>query len=168
MTSRSIPPEAWAKAFQALVFYFSRRLGVENAQDLAQQTLLVVLQRHDFTFEKEEDFLRVCYGFAGNILRASLRKDGKRGEVSLDSIAMEREDPSAGAKRLENAIYLQDVLRVGEEQLNEREWEIIGKAAEAQLESQPYSYGADKPNAVRVALHRARKKLEELTSGREK
>jgi hypothetical protein len=160
---RQIPPEAWAQAFESLVFYFSRRLCVEDAQDLAQQTLLAVARREDYEFEKVDDFQRVCYGFAGKILQAHFQRGGKRIPVPLEPTMQEPEHHAAGAESVEDAIYLKEVLQVGLEQLSERDCLLIQEAAEAQMENRFHNYPPGEANTLRVALHRARKKLAQLT-----
>ena len=46
------------------------RLRNGEAEDLAQETLVSICAREDYSFAKEEDFLCVCYGFARRIFRA--------------------------------------------------------------------------------------------------
>ncbi|HLK63076.1 MAG TPA: hypothetical protein VKU19_06530 [Bryobacteraceae bacterium] len=166
LTSRQMSPEAWARVFDALVFYFTRRLGELNAEDLAQQTLVAVLKRVDYQFEKEEDFLRVCYGFATNILKAAYRQGGRDAHVSLEDFIPEPENRTS-ASGIENAIFLDDVLREGQRQLKKRDWELIREAAEAQLDNQPHNYPSGKENKFRVALHRARGKLAQVVRRRD-
>ena len=60
---RSIPTEKWVHAHKALVHFFTRK-GVSNPEDMAQETLMTLWSREDYQFEKEDDFLKVCYGFA--------------------------------------------------------------------------------------------------------
>src|SRR5260370_399388 len=81
---RSVPPKTWEYARQALVFYFTRRHGLSDAEDLAQETLATILSREDYHFEKEEDFLKVCYGFAGHILQTARRGAAKCAGSPLD------------------------------------------------------------------------------------
>src|SRR5579864_726204 len=81
---RSISPEAWAHARESLVFYFSRRHARSDAEDLAQETLLAVWNREDYEFEKEEDFLKVCYGFARRILLEGYRDAHRHAGSEMD------------------------------------------------------------------------------------
>ena len=83
-TCRSLSPDAWEQARQALVFYFSRRHGLANAEDLAQETLAAFWKREDFEFEREEDFLRVCYAFARRILQVAVKRVVEQAAEVLD------------------------------------------------------------------------------------
>ena len=53
------------------------RAGVTDPDDLANETLLTVWMRSDYIFERKEDFLRVCYGFADKIRRQGYRQARK-------------------------------------------------------------------------------------------
>src|SRR5579872_5616193 len=72
LNCRSIPAEKWVHAHKALMLFFSGK-GVVSPEDMAQQTLMTVWSREDYQFEKEEDFLKVCYGFARKILLEGYR-----------------------------------------------------------------------------------------------
>ena len=81
---RSIPPAAWEHAREALIFYFSRRHGLTDAEDLAQDTLATLWSRDDDEFEKNDDFLRVCYGFARLVSQKGYRQAQKHAGDELD------------------------------------------------------------------------------------
>jgi len=164
MNCRDMPPEAWARALNKLIFYFSRRHGVENAADLAQQTLLAVLQRPDFEFEKEEDFQAVCYGFANRVGLAASRRREKTATVPFDATVPDPES-FQGPEAPECAVFLDEVRKAGE-QLEERDWELIQKAAAAQIEGDAYAFAPEEANSLRVRLHRARRKLAKITGWR--
>src|ERR1035441_8258829 len=161
-TCRSMPPEVWAHAREALVFYFSRRHGMANAEDLAQETLTAVWGRQDYEFERDEDFLRVCYGFAGRISLEGYRKVQKHTGGPLDPNLCAHERQTHGLKGAEIPVFLADVCRLGRTELREKEWKLIERAATSDPRgySDPGSPGD--PNTVRVYLHRARKKLAHL------
>jgi hypothetical protein len=161
-TCRDIPAKLWKVAFQALVFYFSRRGQVSNAEDLAQRTFLAILKRDDFEFGREEDFLRVCYGFAARILKAKKREDAKSSSVPLDTalpVASNRD----GAQATEDTVFLHDVLEIGKTELTPDEWKFIEDAAEAALDNLPYNFPRAEANTLRVRLYRLRKKLAKKT-----
>src|SRR5438105_4015533 len=84
VSCRDIPPSEWEHARQALCFFFSRRLGQNNADDLAQETLLRLWSRPDFEFAKPEDFPKVCFGFAHYVCQQMCRESAKEASVSLD------------------------------------------------------------------------------------
>src|ERR1051325_7270350 len=83
--SRTIPTELWAQARQSLIYFFSRRLGMQNAEDLAHQTLLAIWIREDYEFSELEDFGKVCFGFAKNILKEGIRENlSVSGQIEID------------------------------------------------------------------------------------
>src|ERR1700743_619659 len=118
INSHSIPKELWVHARERLIFFFSRRLGIQNAEDLAQTTLLAVWGRKDFEFEKEEEFLRVCYGFARKILKEVYRDKKNQEWVELDSDLEEKISGVRGLKGAEAAAFLAEVGRLGREMLD--------------------------------------------------
>jgi hypothetical protein len=113
--------------------------------------------REDYQFEKEEHFLRVCYGFAKNILREGYRTNRKHAvEAPIDSV----ESSVRGIQGLEGdeaRIFLEEVCRRADAELEEEEWAAIQAAVDRDSEDQPVE------GKQRVRLHRARKKLAKLT-----
>jgi hypothetical protein len=168
LNSRSISPASWEHARQSLIFYFSRRHGISNAEDLAQQTLTAIWRRGDFEFEKEEDFLRVCYGFAGRISKAAVRQMRKHSGSELDPAAPEPTRRAYGLNPTEVGILVDEILKIAGTKLREKDRETIRIAAEG-VDSAMDGSGAnprtapDIGNNFRVRLFRARKKLAELT-----
>lgn len=157
--SRSISPETWAKARQRLVFYFSRRHVRSDAEDLAQETLLTIWRREDYEFEKEEDFLKICYGFADYVSKQNYRKARQQGTaISLEVDApIAAPQHHAGSQRAtESGILLTETIKVGKTRLEENEWKTIMQAALA-LDGRKPANGN-----VRVRRHRVRKKLAAL------
>jgi DNA-directed RNA polymerase specialized sigma24 family protein len=156
LNCRSIPPEKWVHARKALIYFFSRR-GSSNPEDLAHDTLVTMWSREDYQFEKEEHFLRVCYGFAKNILREGYRTNRKHAvEAPIDSV----ESSVRGIQGLEGdeaRIFLEEVCRRADAELEEEEWAAIQAAVDRDSEDQPVE------GKQRVRLHRARKKLAKLT-----
>lgn len=159
---RSISPAAWEHAHQALVFYFSRR-GLSDPEDLAQETLATLWSRDDYEFEKEEDFLRICYGFARNILQKGYREEHKHAGDELDPATPAAAHDIGGAVKTETSILLAQVCRVGASQLQEKDWDLIQQAAISDRSAIANKLNLGDANNVRVRLHRARKKLAGLT-----
>src|ERR1039458_5061855 len=108
MNSRLVPPDIWEHARQALVFYFLRRHGLSNAEDLAQETLTTILKRDDYEFEDEKDFLKVCYGFAGKISQAGRRKIARHAGDQLDPTMAAPGAKVRGLKDAELWVYLNE------------------------------------------------------------
>ncbi|MDX1984862.1 MAG: hypothetical protein SFV51_31610 [Bryobacteraceae bacterium] len=159
---RDIRPEVWEHARQSLVFYFSRRERVGNAEDLAQETLLAFWRREDFQFDKEEDFLRVCYGFANLILQHDYRRQKRRTE----SISPEQAAGHSAARRFEPAelrILLDEILRIGRSELREEDWKLIETAVSTNPSQMPEAVDSRAANRIRVRLSRARSHLMRVT-----
>jgi hypothetical protein len=156
LNCRSIPSEVWIRARERLIFFFSRRHGLENAEDLAHQTLMTVLSRDDYMFEKEEDFFKVCYGFARHILHEANRPAQKHLEVDLYDIEATTQ-PVKGLRGAEVSAFLGEVRCHAKAELLAEEW--------AQIEAVVNGDDVDhRPDAkLRVQLHRVRKKLAKLT-----
>lgn len=163
---RTASPDAWEHARQALVFYFSRRHGLAEAEDLAQDTLTAVLAREDFTFEKVEDFLRVCYGFAHRISLEARRGTSRNINTPLDFDPPASRGGTEGLRDAELRVYLREVLAVGKERLRARDWEILKRATSAEGKQIAEEFGLGDANNTRVYLHRLRKKLAGWTGWR--
>ncbi len=159
---RSISPTAWEHARKALVFYFSRRHGISDAEDLAQDTLAALWSRADYEFEKEEDFLRVCYGFAARILQSGYRKGRKRATEAIDPAAPEPAGTAFNLNPTEIGLMLEDVIRIGTTRMEGKEWDAICAAAERDGPGTGGNTARDQ-NTFRVRVHRARQKLAQLT-----
>jgi hypothetical protein len=166
LNCRSIPPEAWEHARQALVFYFSRRHGSWGAEDLAQETLTAILSREDYLFEREEDFLRVCYGFAAHVLQTARRDPEASLAGELPGGLSAAAAGMRGLKHTEVAVYLHEILQVGSKRLRDSDWKLIRNAAGK--DPGPAEKGGNRATEgkARVKLHRARRKLAELTGWR--
>jgi DNA-directed RNA polymerase specialized sigma24 family protein len=160
---RSIPATAWEHARQALVFYFSRRHGIADAEDLAQEALATLWSRDDYEFEREEDFLRVCYGFARLVSMQGYRESQKHAGDELDAAAPAATHSDGSANQTEMRILLDQVCRVGGSKLNDKDWELIQCAADSDRTTIAHTLNLGDANNVRVRLHRARKKLAQLT-----
>src|SRR5947208_4477511 len=106
LNSHSIPPELWIRARQLLIYYFTRRHGIEKAEDLAHNTLMAVWSRQDFEFKKDEDFFRVCYGFARMISLEAYRDQKKYAWTELDPAAEGQTSDARGLKGNELTTFL--------------------------------------------------------------
>jgi DNA-directed RNA polymerase specialized sigma24 family protein len=162
-TCRSIPQAVWGHAREALIFYFSRRHGITDAEDLAQETLAAVLTREDFVFAREEDFLRVCYGFASRISYAGHRQTRKHAASELDPNSGQPPSRRSALNPAEIAVLLDEVLRTGESRLSEQEWSLIKQSITEDRTAMANQFNMGDANNVRVRLHRARRKLAKLT-----
>jgi DNA-directed RNA polymerase specialized sigma24 family protein len=166
MNCRSIPHETWEHVRRSLFFYFSRRRLRNDADDLTQETLYAVWNRHDYEFEKEEDFPRICHAFARLILKSRLRAQTRLPAAELDPSMAEPQADIAGMNSSEMAVYLDQVRQMGRSRLNDREWRLIEDAMEADGASAAASQDPRKGGNLRVYLHRARKKLARISGWR--
>lgn len=162
---RSVSPKNWEHARQALVFFFTRRHGLYGAEDLAHETLAAVLSREDYQFDQEEDFLRVCYGFANHILQKARREAGENLSTPIDPAIPSRRAETRGLKDAEIRVYLDEVLRLGKDQLRDVDWNLIQQSVVLEGNRSPGCDPAE-ANNTRVKLHRARKKLAVITGWR--
>jgi hypothetical protein len=160
---RSIPPAVWEHARQALITFFSRRHQFANAEDLAQETLAVLWSRQDFEFDKEEEFLRVCYGFAGKISLAGYRTARKHDAEQLDTASRPTSGFNVGLNPVEASLLLDEVVRIAKAELRDQDWKLIENAALEERDGPARRPDPMQANRARVGLFRARRKLKELT-----
>jgi len=160
---RSISPEAWAHARESLVFYFSRRHSRADAEDLAQETLLTIWNKEDYNFEKEEDFLKICYGFARHILQESYREIRSHADAPLDPSFPAPQHEWSSQRATEARMLLEKVCEIGQSKLRGKDWQIIQQAAGADRANMAKELEMGDANNVRVRLHRARRRLAKLT-----
>lgn len=161
--SRSISPEAWAHARESLIFYFSRRHARDDAEDLAQETLLTIWSREDYEFENEEDFLKVCYGFARHISKEGYRDSQRHTGAQLEPDLPAPQHERSGSRAIEARILLEKVCEIGRSKLMERDWQVIQQAADGDRATMAHELKLGDANNARVRLHRARRKLAKLT-----
>jgi hypothetical protein len=159
---RSVSPKTWEYARQALIFYFTRRHGLSGAEDLAHETLASILSREDYQFEKEEDFLKVCYGFASHVLQAAWRESDKSGGNLSNAILAAPSRKAQGLSDTELRVFLDEVLRLGKEQLRDVDWRLIQQSIVLEGDSAGVDLDPADANKARVRLHRARRKLAKL------
>lgn len=158
------PDPARARRFEAvagdvyepLQRYLRRRASAADAADVLSESLLTVWRRLDDV--PTDDPLPWCYGVARRCLANHRRGDDRRRGLD-ERIAAHRlpdhgGDPQARIERLDPA--LDDALR----QLTLAEQEIVRLWAWEHLEPREIALVLDQtPNAVSVALSRARRKL---------
>lgn len=166
MNCRSISPETWEHVRQCLIFYFSRRHGVTEAEDLTHETLLALWHREDFEFEREEDFPRVCYAFAGRVSKAGYRATQKHAYTELDPELAMPDRAAGGLKEAELGIYVSEVLHLAQSRLGERDRALLEQSMEPAERSENGGLTAGEASNMRVYLHRARKKLARITGWR--
>lgn len=159
LNCRSIPPEKWVHAHKALVLFFTRK-GVLNPEDMAQETLVALWSREDYEFEKEDDFLRVCYGFAKNVLLEGYRTNRKHAAEELDLSVESRIQGVQGLEGSEVSVFLEEVCRRADAELQQEERAAIQAAIHRDSKDQAVD------TKQRVRLYRARKKLAKLTGWR--
>lgn len=151
---------------RSLIFYFSRRHCRTDAEDMAQETLAALWRRSDYEFDKEEDVHLVGYAFARNILRAQWRSDSRSATLELDPSLAQPIERIGGLNAAEMKIYLEEIEKLRQSQLTDRERQLIENAlnpegAPARAEKDPREAGN-----LRVFLHRSRKKLARLAGWR--
>ena len=164
--SRSIPEALWIRARRLLVFYFAHR-GMVNAEDLAQDTLTEVLRRDDFEFSRDEDFVRVCYGFATHVLLTARRKESRGSTSELDENFTGATHVSHRMTSAETAVFLNEVMTKGESSLSAADWEAIRSAVSSDAANSTSAEDPATANRLRVRLHRARIRLSRLTGWKE-
>jgi hypothetical protein len=142
--------------------FFSRRHKFANAEDLAQETLAVLWSREDFEFDREEAFLRVCYGFASKISLAGYRTAQKHTAETLDQTSPAVSCRSVGLNPVEAAVLLDQVIRIAKAGLRDQDWQLIQKGAMDERDSNAPERDPVAANRDRVGLFRARRKLKEL------
>jgi DNA-directed RNA polymerase specialized sigma24 family protein len=156
--SREISQAAWAHARECLIFYFSRRHARPDAEDLAQETLLT-LWNSDYSIEKDEDFLKVCYGFARHIAQQGFRERCRHEGSPVDPEQPARNYEWGSQRSTEARMFLAQVCEIGQAQLPAVEWQIIQAAAGSEEEASLHKLNTAEANRMRVRLHRARRKL---------
>jgi DNA-directed RNA polymerase specialized sigma24 family protein len=159
---RSISSETWAHARECLIFYFSRRHARSNAEDLAQETLLTIWKREDYEFASEEDFLKVCYGFARLISKEGYRETQRDDGSAVDDFLPAPPHGWGGQRATESRLLLAQVWEIGRSQLQEKDWRVIEQATDSDWPTVTQELNLGTASNARVRLHRARKKLAKL------
>ena len=147
------------EVYEPLQRYLRRRATADDAADVLADTLLVVWRRLDAV---PDEPLPWCYGAARRCLANHRRGDGRRlrlverAGASLDRHAGERLDPQAAIDASDPDLI--EALAT----LSDAEVEIVHLWAWEQLEPRQIAEALETtPNAVSVALTRAKRKLAE-------
>ena len=146
-----------------MVVYFSRRHGLSLAEDLAQDTLATIWAREDFLFESQDQFLRVCYGFASRILLQAYRQTRKNTGQPLDPAAPNREAAAAGLMGMEVAVFVEELGRAARSSLTRKDWKLFQSLAEEDRSELSAGFDPGEANRFRVRLYRIRQKLTQQT-----
>jgi RNA polymerase sigma-70 factor (ECF subfamily) len=158
-TRRELFERLAAEVYEPLQRYLRRRAGRDDAADALAETLLVVWRRLD---DVPDDPLPWCYGVARRCLANQRRSDTRRlrlverAGTQLDRGAGHALDPQAAIEADDPA------LTAALELLSDSEAEVVRLWAWEQLEPREIAIVLDMtPNAVSVALTRAKRKLSE-------
>ncbi|HLJ51202.1 MAG TPA: hypothetical protein VKU01_34575 [Bryobacteraceae bacterium] len=167
-TTRNIPEHLWADVRRNLIFFFAHRC-MRNAEDLAQDTLALILRRDDYVFQTEQDFRKLCYGFARFVILDARREESKHAPSEFDEHLLTPQ-PEAGLNATEMRVYLKEALAAGQSNLTEQEWKLIREALPGRKSpdgNAATELGHADANRTRVRLHRARRKLSRLIGWKE-
>jgi DNA-directed RNA polymerase specialized sigma24 family protein len=149
------------------VRYFASRHGRVEAEDLAQNTLFKVWEREDYQFQNVSDFPKVCLGFARNVSFEGFRSE-RNSQSTLDFDTAAPAHRAESHRAAESRILLDEVCKTGAARLKPREWgAILGAVSRAESVHSPVRESSES-NRDRVFLHRARRKLREITGWRGK
>jgi DNA-directed RNA polymerase specialized sigma24 family protein len=162
--SRTIPPEAYAHAREALFRYFASRYGRADADDLSQEVLCRLFEREDYEFDNPADFLRVCKGFARKVAQERFRAQSRYGSLDYDVPAPVH--GANGQRDIEARVLLDQICRKGREGLRSADWRAICNAATLEETSTEGLPGRPATPRERIFLHRARAKLREIIERR--
>ncbi|HLJ85685.1 MAG TPA: hypothetical protein VKZ53_02620 [Candidatus Angelobacter sp.] len=121
---------------------------------------MAIWAREDYEFEKEEDFLKVCRGFARKILLEGYRASTKHAAEELDPETKSRVPGIQGLKGNEVSVFLNEVFSRADAELEEEERAAIQAAVDRDSQDHPVD------GKQRIRLFRARKKLAKLTGWR--
>jgi hypothetical protein len=124
---------------------------------------MAVWNREDYQFEREEDFLKVCYGFARHISQQGYRETERHAGEPLDPALATAQHEWSSQRAIESRMLLAQVCEVGRSQLREKDWQIIQQGADSDRATMAEELKMGDANNVRVRLHRARRKLAKLT-----
>lgn len=149
-----------AAAYEPLQRYLRRRASADDAADVLAETLLVVWRRLD---DVPDEALPWCYGVARRQLANHRRGDERRLRL-VDRAAAQPEPPSADPQ--DAVEQLDPDLHAAIRQLSDAEAEIVHLWAWERLEPREIATVLElSPNAVSVALSRAKRKLAGILEG---
>ncbi len=159
-TCRSVSNDAWVQARSALLIYFSRgRRQFSNAEDLVQDTLTVLLERDDYEFGKDDDFLKVCYGFARKVAQKARRQNHFQMNGAVDWNQYPAETPGKKPSRVELRILLDEVLQLIQGHIRPEDLELLISSTEDDAQTLANEHNLKSANSARVRLHRIRHRI---------
>lgn len=168
--SRDIP-ERFGAIFDAyfaeIHAYVARRIGPENARDLAAETFLAAFRKRDRYDQARASVRTWLYGFATNLVgkhrRTELRALRALGRVAPEAAAEGHEDRIAGRVAAES---LRGRLAGALAGLSAEDRDVVLLVALADLSHEQIAAALDIPyGTVGSRLNRARRKLREALGG---
>jgi RNA polymerase sigma-70 factor (ECF subfamily) len=149
-----------AEVYEPLQRYLRRRANADDAADVLAETLLVVWRRLD---DVPDDALAWCYGVARRQLANHRRGDERR--LRLVGRAAAQPEPASPDPQ-DMVDQLDPELHAAIRQLSDAEAEIVHLWAWERLEPKEIATVLElSPNAVSVALSRAKRKLAGILDG---
>jgi len=154
---RPPPGYDWQAITRKLISYFSRRQAL-NAKDLTQEVLVRLFAwiEKGGSVTSSDDWMKLAYGFARNVLREGARADHRApGELLIDIEQPER--GVDGMTERETIVFIGELLRL----LPEEERRLLERAEE--ISPEDHAKELDIPIAtLRTHLFRTRRKLKKL------
>lgn len=145
-----------ADVYEPLQRYLRRRATAADAADVLADTLLTVWRRLDHV--PVDDPLPWCYGVARRTLANHRRGDERRHRLTEKVVALR--PPTTGGDPQRHVDELDPELDAAMDVLSASEREVVHLWAWEQLEPREIAVVLDQtPNAVSVALSRAKRKL---------
>jgi DNA-directed RNA polymerase specialized sigma24 family protein len=129
---------------------------------LAQETLLSIWDREDYEFENEEDFLKVCYGFARLKSKEGYRDNKRHDDETVDDSLAAPKHGWGSQRATESRMLLAQVWKIGQSKLREQDWKLIQQASDSDYPKMNDGMNVGSAGNARVRLHRARRRLAKL------
>ena len=160
MTGGAIPEELWNHAIKSLTRFFGSKGCGDRVGDLVQDTLTRISGRPDYEFEKEEDFLRLCHGFARMILYEDRRRwNRNRSVVEYDDSALYGGASPKSLRGVERQLHNRKLLDLLKPCLKDEDWKMLEDSLEMDRETQARNLGVSNANAMGVRIFRALEKV---------
>jgi len=156
---REVSEDAWTQARTTLVFYFSHHGGA-SPEDLAQETLkrLVAWLNAGNQIDGDSGFLKLCFGFARNVLREA-RDSRIRPTESLEFDLAAPVNKTMGLNSNDSAVFVKEMLSL----LSPPDRELV-LAAELMSPLQLAERFSDSVGNINVRVFRARERLRKLAN----
>jgi RNA polymerase sigma-70 factor, ECF subfamily len=149
---------------ERIVVFAASRIGREKAEDVAQETLLLMTQKYSDVRERE-DLMRLAIGVAKNMIRKVRRGDARYSELVEDGhpVADQRADFAAELEREQIVTRLLAAVReLGQRCRDVLRLRIEGRTSEDLMRL----LGAGSIDTVYTWEHRCRKSLMKTLGGR--